>query len=50
MKIYALGDTHLSFSQPVDPLRWNDVETYLFPVRRSDQEQAQRPLVQVPAV
>jgi len=28
LKIYALGDTHLSFSQPVDPLRWNDVETY----------------------
>lgn len=28
MKIYAIGDLHFSFSRPVDPLRWDDVETY----------------------
>ncbi|TEB04962.1 Calcineurin-like phosphoesterase [Pelotomaculum schinkii] len=28
MKIYAIGDMHFSFSRPVDPLRWDDVETY----------------------
>jgi len=28
LKIYALGDIHLSFSQPVDPLKLGDVHTY----------------------
>jgi len=28
LKIFAIADTHLSFSRPVDPLRWCDVETY----------------------
>ncbi|MDD4237472.1 MAG: metallophosphoesterase [Desulfotomaculaceae bacterium] len=28
MKIYSIGDVHLSFSRPVNPLRWNDVATY----------------------
>lgn len=28
MKIYSIGDVHLSFSRPVDPLRWDDVATY----------------------
>lgn len=28
MKVLAIGDVHLSFSQPVDPLRWDEVETY----------------------
>jgi predicted phosphohydrolase len=28
LKIYAIGDTHLSFSRPVNPLRWDEAETY----------------------
>ncbi|TEB11130.1 metallophosphoesterase [Pelotomaculum propionicicum] len=28
MKIYAIGDVHLSFSRPVDPQRWECVEQY----------------------
>lgn len=27
MKIYAIGDTHLSFREPVDPKRWDSVKT-----------------------
>jgi len=28
LKIYAIGDMHFSFSRPVNPLYWDDVETY----------------------
>lgn len=28
MKILAIGDVHLSFGRPVDPLHWDEVETY----------------------
>jgi len=28
LKIFALGDIHLSFSRPVDPGRWDKVKTY----------------------
>lgn len=28
MRIFAIADVHLSFSKPVDPLRWDNVETY----------------------
>jgi len=28
LRIYALGDIHLSFSRPVDPSRWDEVRTH----------------------
>jgi len=28
LKVFAIGDVHLSFSSPVDPRRWDNVKTY----------------------